>query len=49
MYLDHELGSGGGRPPLEWRSLYKPEFQTPVGTLEMWCEILKPEKAAETP
>jgi len=49
MYTHNEIGAGGARPPLEWRSLYKPEFVTPTGTLEMWCEILKPEKALETP
>ena len=33
------------RPPLEWRSLYKPSSQMPTGTLEMWCEILTPQQA----
>jgi len=49
MYNDQDVGAGGPRPPLEWRALYKPEYRTPTGTLEMWCEILKPEKAEDSP
>ena len=49
LFNDPLVGSGGPRPPLEWRSLYKPEFRTPTGNVEMWCEVLRPATIDEYP
>ena len=49
LFLDPSFGSGGPRPPLEWRSLYRPDFKTPTGNVEMWCEVLKPIAVEDSP